>query len=144
MILIFKKIKSITTVMDIEEFVKSALTGGFFIRHGWIESINIQEIRDTRKKSLEYNALVMIKPDSVGKRVIRRLNRKALNNKHINIAEYQTRFRDNDRRNNRYQKLNTRRKADRRRNIEITDITEHRKTPVISLKALGWNTDYTV
>jgi len=142
MIIILKKIKSNTTVIDIEDFLQSALEGGFFKRKGWIESINIQELHDVKKDTFDYNALVVIKPDLVGKRVIKLLDRKALNAKRINVSEFHVRSYHNDRRISRYKKLNTRRIGDRRRNVEIKDITDYRKTPAIDIKALlGWNTD---
>lgn len=145
MILILKRIAQSTLVADIEHFIAPALKGGLFARSGRLESVTIQLVKETKSQKAEFHALVSVKPDAVGKRVIKLLNRKALNGKPINIDEYHFRHRDNDRRISRYRKLEDRRRQDRRRlGLEIHDITEQRKSRAADLDAFGWKTDSTV
>ncbi len=144
MILILKRIAHSTLVADIEHFITPALKGGLFARIGRLESVTIQRVKEAKNQKAEFYALVSVKPDVVGKRVIKLLNRKALNGKPINIDEYRFRHRDNDRRISRYRKLEDRRRQERRRfGLEIHDITEQRKTKVADLDVFGWKTEST-
>lgn len=145
MILILKKISPNALVTDIEHFIKPALVGGLLKKSGRIERITIQMLTQANPHTVEYNSLVRVEPDVVGKRVIKLLNRKPLNGKYINIAEYDFRHRDNDRRISRYKKINDRRNTDRRRRqLVITDITQNRVTPTVDHSHIGWITDSTV
>lgn len=145
MILILKKIAASTLVPDIEDFVGPAIKGGFLRKSGRIESVIIQKLERGGKKDFEYNALVRIEPSSAAKRAIKMLNRKSLNGKHINVAEFHLRLRGNDRRVGRYKKLDDRRRADRRRlNLVVVDVTEQRKTAQIDQTRFGWSSDITL
>lgn len=144
MILILKRISPVTLVPDIERFFLPTVKGGLLKRSGRIDSIKIQLLKPPVGDRLELNALVDVEPDSVARRVMRELNRKPLNGKHINIDEFHFRNRDNDRRISRYQNVLNRRRTDRRRlGMEIRDITAHKKTKVDTY-ARGWSTDITL
>lgn len=145
MILILKRISPSTLVRDLENFIAPALKGGLFAKSGHLESITIHMLKEAGTHITEYNALIRVEPNAVGKRVIKLLNRKRLNGKPINIAEYHFRHRDNDRRQNRYRKLNSRRLQDRRRlGLGISDITDQKETAPINLHAMGWKSDSSV
>lgn len=145
MILILKKISPSTIVPDIESFIHPALEGGFWKKKGKIESVKIQMIEQLGSDKVEYNALVSVEPDTVGERVIKMLNRKPINGKYINVSEFHFRHRDNERRTSRYSKANDRRNADRRRSsLEIKDVTDQRKTPLVDHSRVGWSTDVTL
>ena len=123
-----------------EEHLHPHLPGGFLKKTGRIVSITIQLHKIGEKK--EYHALVCIEPDVVAQRIIKRLNRKPLGGKRINIAEVHVRHFSNDRRQGRYRPAHDRRKADRRRKgIEIHDITAERKAPKIDYELLGLRTE---
>lgn len=145
MILILKRISPSTLVPDIECFITPALKGGLFAKSGKLENITVQIVKETETHKSECNALVSIEPAIAGKRVIKLLNRKALNGKPINISEYHFRHRDNDRRTGRYQLANDRRRQDRRRmGLTISDITAQRKSASLNQSVSGWNTDITL
>ncbi|MDD2760254.1 MAG: hypothetical protein PHH11_08155 [Methylomonas sp.] len=138
MILILKKISEKTRVPDIENFIAPVLKGGFLKKTGRIESLRIQTIRQAGDSHVEYQAIVDVTPDPVAKRIIKLLNRKCLNGKHINIAEYHFRHFSNDRRHGRYKPPHDRRIADRRRKqVEIVDITAERKGARIDYSILN-------
>lgn len=145
MILILKKISPNALVTDIEHFIKPALVGGLLKKHGRIERITIQMLIQAEPHMIEYNSLVRVEPDIVGKRVIKLLNRKPLNGKYINIAEFDFRHRDNDRRISRYKKINDRRNSERRRrNLIIKDITDDRIKPLADHSHAGWISESTL
>jgi hypothetical protein len=145
MILILKRISPSTLVPDIECFIAPALKGGLLTKQGKLENITVQVLKEPGTDKTEYNALVRVEPVTVGKRVIKLLNRKALKGKPINVSEYHFRHRDNDRRNDRNQLANDRRRQDRRRlGLSISDITEQRKSAIVERNIAGWNTDITL
>lgn len=140
MMLILKKLDDKIAVADIEAFLEPALQGGFLKKTGRIEGIKIQMYLNTDTNIVEYHALVTVGPDSVGKRVIRMLNRKACHGKLINVVEYQFRHRDNDRRQTFTPAIQNRRKLDRRRkNLQTQDITLARKGHKIDYGLLNLN-----
>lgn len=145
MILILKRISPATIIPDIEQFIQPHVKGGFLQRSGRIQSIKIQLLKPPSGDKLEFNALVEVEPDAVARRVMKLLNRKPLNGKHINIEEYHFRSRHNDRRVNRYQNLLDRRRSDRRRvGWEVRDVTAHKKTHLDPRAKTGWSTDVTL
>lgn len=145
MILILKRISHSTLVPDIEVFILPALKGGLFTKSGRLEKISIQMLRAANSDAAEFNALVRVVPDAVAKRVIKQLNRKPLNGKPINIAEYYLRLRDNDRRGSSQKPPTDRRRQDRRRaDLQLTDITAQRKTLTATQPVKGWETDITL
>lgn len=127
MFIILKNITASTLVPDIQNFINPALQG-FLKKSGTIEDIKIQMLQSIDSNHVEYNALVRIEPDVVAKRVIKTLNREKCNHRVINLSEFKIRLYQNDLRKNRYQKLNSKRKTDRRRRLKITDITTERST----------------
>jgi hypothetical protein len=144
MLLILKRISPTTLVPDIERFFQPTVKGGLLSRKGRIDSIKIQLLKPPAGDKFELNALVEVEPDAVARRVMRELNRKPLNGKHINIDEFHFRNRDNDRRMSRYQNVLNRRRTDRRRlGMEIRDVTAHKKRNV-DAHARGWSTDITL
>lgn len=145
MIVILKKISPTTLVSDIENFIKPALIGGLLKKTGRIERITIQMLTQVETNLVEYNALVRIEPDIVGARVVKLLNRKALNGKHINVTEYDFRHRDNDRRLSHSLTSHDRRASDRRRrNLTIKDITADRIKAKIDHIIAGWSSETTL
>ncbi len=137
MILILKRISETTRIPDIEDFLEPVLKGGFLKKTGHIGSLRIQMVRQSDRIHPEYQALVDVEPDTVARRVIKLLNRKRLNGKHINIAEFHIRHFSKDRRKGKYRPLHDRRTADRRRkHLEISDITAERRGARIDYSSL--------
>lgn len=145
MILILKRISYSTLVPDIESFISPALKGGLFAKSGNLVKISIQMLTAANLDQAEFNALIRVEPDAVAKRIIKQLNRKQLNGKPINISEYSLRLRGNDRRDSGHRQANDRRRKDRRRvDLQLTDITDQRKTFAIPQTIKGWETDITL
>jgi len=122
MIIFLTRIPADTTHDDIIEFIDPILKGGLFKKSGYIRKINLLIFEDTEKGKLEYHALVSVEPDKVAERVIKRLNRKPINGKHIAVREYVLRNWHNDPRINMQQwneEFKNRRKADRRRKNKL-------------------------
>ena len=116
--IILVRIPADTTPHDITHFLEPILKGGLFVRKGIIEKIEIQILHDEWIQTTEHHGLVKIEPDAAAQRVIKKLNRKAINGKHIAVREYHIRNWHNDPRL-RPKPLNLkfsgRRKGDRRR-----------------------------
>lgn len=128
MILILKRISETARVPDIMDFIDPVLQGGLLKKSGRIGNVTIQMLQENGSNQVEYHALVTIVPDTVGRRVVKQLNRKPFNGKPINVMEYSLRHYSNDRRQSRYESANNRRKMDRRRkNIKVDDITDASK-----------------
>lgn len=145
MLLILKRMSPSTLIPDIEVFVAPALKGGLFAKPGKVENITVQTLKENKTAITEFNALIRVKPIAAGKRIIKLLNRKALNGKPINISEFHFRLRDNDRRIQGNLHSDDRRRRDRRRmGLAITDITELRKKAPSHETVQGWNTDITL
>lgn len=145
MVLILKRISPTTVVPDIESFFRPHIRGGLLNRSGVISSIKIHMLKPPNSDKMEFNALVEVEPDAVARRVMRQLNRKPLNGKHINIVEYHFRNRANDRRVSRYQNLLDRRNTDRRRiGMEVRDVTAHKMKHIDERAKTGWTTDVTL
>jgi hypothetical protein len=120
MIIILKKIPGNTLDFHVETFIEPVLKGGLFSASGRIESISFWRYEIVQSNSIEYYALVDIEPDSVGKRVIKQLNKKQINGKYIGLQEFHVRHWSNDRRVFKSvvdRGKNNKRKADRRRKI---------------------------
>ena len=116
--IILVRIPPDTTLYDITQFLEPVLKKGFFVRKGVIENIEIKIIHDANANVTEYHGLVRIEPDAAAKRAVNKLNRKAINGKHIAVREYHTRNWHNDLRlatNPVNLKFLDRRKVDRRR-----------------------------
>ena len=116
--IILVRIPADTTPHDIADFLEPALKRSFFVRKGIIEKIEIQIFHDSWINAKEYHGLVKIEPDTAARRVIKKLNRKAINGKHIAVREYHIRNWHNDPRLRHTPfnlKFSDRRKADRRR-----------------------------
>ncbi len=64
MIIILANIPVGTGTKTIQEFVRSALKGGFFRKSGYIENIAIQIHEDTQHNIINQHALVRITPDA--------------------------------------------------------------------------------
>jgi hypothetical protein len=94
--IILVRIPAETTPRDIAHFLEPVLKGGLFVRKGIIEKIEIQILHDDRINATEYHGLVKIEPDAAAQRVIKKLNRKAINGKHIAVREYHIRNWHND------------------------------------------------
>lgn len=142
MFLILKNIKSTSTVDDIKDFFAPALAGGFLKKTGQVESVQIQQLTNIKTGKVQYNAIVLVMPSSIGARGVKMLNRKPLNGKYINIAEFQIRMHTNDRRTTRYHHSTNRREGDRRQHLEVVDITEQMKPMPGGLQTYNWNNEY--
>jgi hypothetical protein len=142
MIIIFKKIPANTTERQVEAFVAPALEGGLFSASGQIENISFWRYEIVQADTFEYYALVDVEPDSVARRVIKQLNKKAINGKHIALQEYHARHWSNDRRvfKSVIERGNSnKRKADRRRKIVKTE-----RRPVIEKNPFDRDVDDSV
>jgi hypothetical protein len=124
MIIILKKIPANTTERQVEAFVSPVLKGGMFSASGQIENISFWRYEIVQTETFEYYALVDVEPDSVAKRVIKQLDKKAINGKHVALQEYHARHWSNDRRVFKSvieRGSSNKRKADRRRKIIRTE-----------------------
>ena len=145
MILILKRISPSVMPTDIESFITPALKGGLFSKSGTLEKISIKMLQAANADKPEFNALVRVEPDTVGQRIIKQLNRKALKGKPINVAKYYLRQQDNDRRSSRVNLPNDRRKKERRRlNLNVIDLTRQQKAADRTQQVKSWNTDITL
>lgn len=129
--LILVRIPAKTTRQDIEHFFEPVLKRKFFFKKGSLDRIEIFCLRDPNTHSSEYHALVTITYDSLARRAIIKLNRKAINGKHIAVREYHSRSWHNDpRQKNKPLGPNTpnRRLMDRRRNLQKIESLDFRIT----------------
>ncbi len=118
MILILRRIAKSASDQEIIDFLDSALKGNFFTKTGQIESINRLILKDNRRKTIEYHALVTIDSDVAAKRAVKKLHRKPFKNRIIIVREYFYRSWHNDPRVNMHQwneELADKRKGSRRR-----------------------------
>ncbi len=138
MIIVLKKIAKTTKKYEIEAFIEPALKGGLLKSSGYIESISIRVVKDTKLDILEYYGLVKISPDSAAKRVIKKLSGKELNGQQIGVSQFFVRDGRNDRRTNFRvsAKFLDKRKGDRRRPylekvediyVEVQGLGKHKK-----------------
>ena len=121
MLVLFRNIPLNTQKLDLELFIAPALKSGLadiFHRQGNVVEINIVRLQDQDLNTLEAHGLVRIEPDTAALRVIRRLNRKSIKGRRINVRKYLNRSWHNDLRvkvDNLPSEQKRRRKQDRRR-----------------------------
>lgn len=96
MIIILKRISKETRKRDINNFIAPVVKGKIFQKSGHIENITIHSRVDSWIKEVTFFSLVYIDSDEAANRVIKKLNRKLLKGKHIEIKEYQYRSWEND------------------------------------------------
>jgi len=89
-----------TTKHDIEDFLLPVLKGNILQKKGIISRIKLLALENKLTREKEYYAIVGISPDPVATRIQKKLNRKALNGKHIAVREYFIRSWHNDKRTN--------------------------------------------
>jgi len=94
------RILSNTTKKDIEGFLLPVLKGNILQKKGMINRVKILALENEITREKEYHAIVAITPDQAADRVQKKLNRKALNGKHIAVREYFIRSWHNDSRIN--------------------------------------------
>lgn len=117
MIVFFRRIPEQTNSQDIIDLVEPIVTGRIYQKSGYIEDIKFLTLKDTQTKALEFHALVSIDSDIAAERVIKKLNRKLFNGKHIAVREYHYRNWHNDPRINMHEwneELANKRKLERR------------------------------
>jgi len=125
MYVFFRNIPAQTTNSDLIKYIDPVLKWGWFRKRGTIEKVRIihQKVRGTNIS--EYHGLVIIQPDAVAEKVIRRLNRKMFLGRHIAVREYHRRVWHNDPRikhNSHDPEMLNQRKGDRRRkNLEVAN-----------------------
>lgn len=113
--IILKNIPPGTKPNHIKDFIEPAIKGNLLRKSGRIENISILVQKASKKYELKYYGLVTIMPDAMAEQAIRKLNRKKINGKNINVVEYQIRRWHNDRRGRNHDKLSDTRFGDRRR-----------------------------
>jgi hypothetical protein len=115
--IILKNIPANTRPQHIKDFIEPAIKGGLLRKGGHIEKISIQVQKGNNTHEHKYHGLVTIMPDAIAEQAIKKLNRKQINGKNINVHEYQIRRWHNDQRTSRDQidKLGNKRLGDRRR-----------------------------
>ena len=87
-----------TTRKDLIRFVDGALSGRFrlpLLPAPEIRSCKIMEIHDLDIGTTERHGLLSVLPDKAARKVIRRLNGRALNRKKVLVREYRRRSRNN-------------------------------------------------
>jgi hypothetical protein len=89
-----------------------------------IKRTKIIRIRDTKKDSVEYHAIIQVNPTSITDTIIENLDGKTVNGLYLRPHRYHRRFSNRDRRNMQSdaQQSNERRKSDRRRNNLVTRV----------------------
>lgn len=95
----FKRIPKGTRKSDIQNFIAAIVKGGLFSKRGVVKSITMIERRNPVIGVTDHHCIVVIEPDSVAERVIKKLNRKKFKDKPIEIRQYYTRNPANDPRN---------------------------------------------
>lgn len=120
MIIILKKIPAKTQKQDIKNFITPIANGSWLSRRGQIKSISIIAQKNIHTRLIDYNSLVEILPDSVAKRVIKKLHRKNMIGSYIAVCEYKNRDWHNDPRVNKpiHNLIKNRRITDRRNKYE--------------------------
>lgn len=96
MFIILKRIPKKTHREDISLFLAPALKGGLFQKSGSIQDIKFYAKENNKSFNLEYYGVVSIDPDASAEKVIKKLNRKPLLGKYIEITEYKYRLWQND------------------------------------------------
>ena len=117
MIIILERIPEETSKHDIEDFLSAVLKGKIFQKAGHIDQIKMSVLKEPQTHLIAIYALVFIDSDEVATRIIKKLNRKVINGKHISIREYSHRSWQNDQRISTKKwdpKLVSKRKAERR------------------------------
>lgn len=117
MIVLLRRIPADTKAHEIADYLEPVLKGSFFQKQGQIDDIKMMVIKDREGNHLNFHGLVTIDSEAAAKRVIKKLNRKSFNGKHIAIREYIFRTWHNDQRINmgqRNDELLENRKKDRR------------------------------
>lgn len=128
MILIIPRVSASCTYDDIKRFINPGLKTGVWPFEKVHKPNNIKIIiyKDTRTETVEYHALIYITNEKIAEKVIKKCNRKILNNKHVAVREYQVRSIKNDRRVYPLSKIDDikgKRKGDRRRGKYLEEIT---------------------
>lgn len=125
MIIFLRRIPGNTKKHEIIDFINPILKGGLFQKSGHIEQIKILVLKNTQNNILEFHGLVTIDSEQVGKRIIKKLNRKYFKDKPIAVREYHHRTWHNDPRINMHEQneeLVNRRRSDRRRaRLEVVE-----------------------
>jgi hypothetical protein len=113
-----------TQPKQIMDFIEPAIRGSLLKKGGRIENISILVQRGNHKYDYKYYGLVTIMPDAIAEQATKKLNRKRINGKNINVLEYKVRRSFNDRRFNRdHDGVGNRRLGSRRWQI-LEDIKE--------------------
>lgn len=115
MIVILKRIPGNTRKIDVINYLTPSIKGKIFQKSGFIESIEIEALKDPQTNTMEYHAVVTISCDEVALRVIKKLNRKVFKRKNIAVTEYHHRSWEKDPRKHQYKIIKLKRKFDRRR-----------------------------
>lgn len=116
-----------TTKHDIEDFLLPALKGNILQKKGTISRIKLLALENKLTRDKEYHAIVGVTPDQAATRIQKKLNRKALNGKHIAVREYFIRSWHNDKRTNinKWEKADKRFTDRRQSNIQENAITSN-------------------
>lgn len=128
MLVFFRRIPANTRHHDIKDFIKPALKSKLlnpFTRQGEILDIKFMVMKDNDLNALEHHSIVNIEPDSAALRVIKKLNRKPLKGKPINVRQYFYRSWHNDPRkettDGKEDLIQRRNGNRRRRNVEVIE-----------------------
>jgi hypothetical protein len=98
MLVFLRNVPRDVTLEEIMDFLEPAVRGGVLQRAGEVLSVNLLEIKAFKSLVPEYHAIVHIKPDDVGLRVIKKLHRAMFRGRRIALHEYAVRNWRNDRR----------------------------------------------
>ena len=101
MVIILSKIPAGTQKQDIADYVHPVLRGSFGLKKGTIRAIHVLALKDQSLNQFDYYGLVRIEPDTAAELAIKKLNKKPLKGKQIDVREYTyKRICHNDRRTN--------------------------------------------
>lgn len=97
MIIFVRNIGPNITVTDLKKFIESGMKSWIPFKSGKVHKAKILTLRNIKTNSYEYHGLVYV-DNEYGKMAIRRLNRKKIKNRPVNVRQYIERSRSNDRR----------------------------------------------
>lgn len=125
MLLFIENMPESVSRKQLRQIVERAMHRSWFLlrRKGGIESLDIIQIQDGDKQTVEYHGLVEIEPDATALVAMKRLNRSTIWGRQVSVRPYAIRSAYRDRRGHKPHKEDLRvidrRKGDRRQNYLI-------------------------
>jgi len=140
-IIIIQGLLETTREQDIHDFVSPILKGGFLQKSGEVSNITLVSLEDPETKVRQYHATLIVTPDPVADRVIKKLNSQKLKGNPVVVRQHHLRSVHNDVRENFREgeqkvassDLLSQRKKDRRRLVKV-EYSTPTKVKVLPIK----------